>query len=341
MGLTGLLPAPQGAVAQSSKCVAEHYRLIALPLAPVSLNDSGQIAGTTTRHRAALWTQETGLHELELPIGFVRSEAVGIDNSGDVVGVASNASSSKRVGFLFRNGNQVTLSGREAKPSAINDAVQIAGESVDKAGVAQPVIWNTTHQVKLGACCGGTAIAINNQGQVVGQRYDEQGRYSAFIWDSTHGLRPVGPPGNFTSAIAINNRGDVVVRTFSSGGAFLVRSGKAPVKLALSPKFPSEPRALNSCVAIVGATGPFSDAYSAFVWDDLQGFRDLNQLIPPASGWKLEIATDINNRGEIVGTGDHNGDEEAGFLLVPEWESIARVRSTLCGLAPGDLFSTQ
>jgi probable HAF family extracellular repeat protein len=321
MALAGLLPAPQDEAAQNSpsKCVADHYRLIPLPLAPASLNDLGQIAGTSAKHRAALWSQESGLHELGLPFGFTRSEAVAIDNSGDVAGTASNASSSKRIGFLFRNGNQATLSGREAKPSAINDAVQIAGESVDKNGVAQPALWNKTHEEKMGACCGGTAIAINNAGQVVGQRYDQQGRYSAFLWDSSHGMQPIGPAGYFTSAVAINNRGDVVVRTFSSDGTFLIRPGQAPVKLALSPKFPSEPRALNSCGAIVGATGPFSDAYRAFVWDDSHGFRDLNQLLPTGTGWKLEIATDINNRGEIVGTGDHNGEEDAGFLLVPEW----------------------
>ena len=44
------------------------------------------------------------------------------------------------------------------------------------------------------------------------------------------------------------------------------------------------------------------------------GLRDLNDLIPPNSGWVLKEARDINNSGDIVGYGSINGVNHA-FLL--------------------------
>lgn len=43
---------------------------------------------------------------------------------------------------------------------------------------------------------------------------------------------------------------------------------------------------------------------------------NLNDLIAAGSGWELEWATGINNRGQIVGFGIH-GTERRAFLLTP------------------------
>lgn len=58
---------------------------------------------------------------------------------------------------------------------------------------------------------------------------------------------------------------------------------------------------------------------------------DLNTLIDPASGWTLFDARDINDAGQIVGTGTISGTQHA-FLLtpVPEPETYAML---LAGLA--------
>jgi hypothetical protein len=47
----------------------------------------------------------------------------------------------------------------------------------------------------------------------------------------------------------------------------------------------------------------------------------LNTLIPRGSGWTLESATGINDRGEIVGRGAPDGHEDGGFLLLPTDEA--------------------
>lgn len=53
----------------------------------------------------------------------------------------------------------------------------------------------------------------------------------------------------------------------------------------------------------------------AFVYSD-GVMRDLNSLISSDSGWILQIASAINERGQITGFGMHNGKGRA-FLLVP------------------------
>ena len=69
---------------------------------------------------------------------------------------------------------------------------------------------------------------------------------------------------------------------------------------------------------IVGSFGKHSDDSKAFVQDSVHGFIDLNERVLSAAGWKLEVASSINNRGEIVGWGDYKGAEDQGFLLLPQ-----------------------
>ena len=58
----------------------------------------------------------------------------------------------------------------------------------------------------------------------------------------------------------------------------------------------------------------------AFLWQNGQ-FTDLNALIDPASGWKLQDARAVNKHGQIVGFGEHNGVQHA-FLLTPTKEGV-------------------
>jgi probable HAF family extracellular repeat protein len=54
----------------------------------------------------------------------------------------------------------------------------------------------------------------------------------------------------------------------------------------------------------------------AWLWESGR-MTDLNSLIPPGSGWRLESANDINDRGQIVGVGTLGGRQRA-FLLTPQ-----------------------
>ena len=302
--------------ANPASCVAERYKVIALPLRPAHINEAGQVAGTTDAHRAALWSKQSGLHELPLPAGFYNSEAVAVNNSGHIAGVAYDRTFSKHQAFIFANDILTGLTGEQSRPYDIGDSDEVVGESLLQGKKATDAVsWNKNTIRSLGGCCGGAAKGVNNNSDVIGDVYDAKGRYRAFLWNAKEGIQPIGPPDRYSSAIAVNDHGHVVVQAFSE---IFLYAEKSLARLELSPKYPSQPRALNNCDVIVGSFGPFADAERAFVWDRSRGFRDLNSHIPSDSGWKLESATSINDRDEIVGRGDYKGQDDTGFLLIPE-----------------------
>jgi len=311
----GLLTPAVGAQPAPPGCTVARYRVMDLPLSPAAINDWGEVAGTTATHRAALWSAGRGLKELPLPPGFVNSEAVSINNRGHVLVIAYDRAFSKHESFVFAAGVLTRLSGEQTRAFQISDSDDVVGESLvpGKTG-SQPVVWQHRTLRPIDSCCGGTAMGSNRNGEVVGDAYDDNGRYHAFLWTKARGLQSIGPPQEYSSAIAINVRGHVLIEAPS--GALFHAEGSS-MRLKLAAKTPSRPRALNDCDVIVGAFGPFSDASRAFVWEKSQGFQDLNSLVPGSSGWKLESATGINNRGEIVGKGDWNHEDNSGFVLIP------------------------
>jgi len=304
------------AQAKGADCIARQYKVIAVPLRPTHINESGLVSGTTRQHHAGLWSEQKGLRELPLPPGFYNSEAVGVNSTGEVVGAVYDRSFTKHQAFRFRNEKLSLLEGEQSVAHWINDSGEIAGEAII-AGKATtgPVLWTEKATTSLGGCCGGAATGMNNHGQVVGDLYDKAGSYAAFLSDSAHAMMTIGPPNRYSSAIAINESGHVVIQAFSQ--AYLYADGKL-AQLDLSRQYPSQPRAISDCDVVVGSFGPFADANHAFIWEKSNGFRDLNSLIPSDSSWKLEVATSINNRGEIVGVGDHLHEDDTGFLLVPQ-----------------------
>jgi uncharacterized membrane protein len=316
--LAAILLAPGFLLARPAptECAVGHYRILALPLLPAALNDAGQVAGTTASHRAALWTSKEGLRELPLPPGFDHSEAVAINEHGHVLTMAFDRNFTNQRPFVYADGTSTPLPGNKARANGINDADMVAGEILAEGKTStEPVVW-MNHSIRLlGGCCGGSAKSINNHGEVVGNVYDQQARYYAFSWTETGGMNRLGPPNQYSVAQAASNGGHVVIQVLSR--AFLYAGGQS-TRLALAPKFPSHPTAMNDCDLIVGSFGPFSDADRAFIWTKATGFRDLNSLISPSSGWKIQTAAGINQRGEIVGKASPPDADDSGYMLIPD-----------------------
>lgn len=314
--LAGLVVLLASATAgQTATSPAYRYLVIAVPLKPWHLSNSGQVAGIS-KNRAAIWSRRRGLQVLPALKGFPQSEARDSNSAGYVVGFATG--NDQVSAFAYTSGKMVPLAGKNSKALAINDSGEIVGESeVDGNPPVAAVLWKKGQPTSLGGCCGGTAKEINNRGQIIGDLYDQTGRYQAFLWASVHGIQHLGPPSGYSSAIAINDAGHVLLQELEQG-VFLYLSPGTTVQIGIPDRQPADGRAINNCDEVVGAFGPFFDADHAFLWSQKVGFRDLNDLIPANSGWKLQVATGINDRGEIVGFGDHNGEDAAGFLLVPQ-----------------------
>jgi uncharacterized membrane protein len=314
-GLSAFGAAASGGALPAAACNAQHYRIIGIPLIPAAINDSGRVAGRTAANHAAVWSEKEGLRELPMPSGYSRSDAVAINAGGHVLVMAYDQTLKQHQAFLYIGGRMTALPGEGVRAYALSDADAVAGEAL--AGgkpSSEPVVWLKNRQQRIANCCGGTAKGISASGLIVGDLYDTEGRYSAFAWTAGGEPRPIGPPGNFSSAIAVNAAGTAVIQAFPD--IYLSRGGELE-HLTLSPRFPSHPHAINACELVVGAFGPFSDAERAFIWDKTAGFQNLNALIPAGTNWRLESATGVNDRGEIVGRGDRKGDDDGGFLLLP------------------------
>lgn len=80
---------------------------------------------------------------------------------------------------------------------------------------------------------------------------------------------------------------------------------------------------INNSNQVVGSSFLEDDSTQhAFLWEDGE-LVDLNSLIAPETGWELTSAFEINDRGDIIGVGNFNG-EQRGFVatVVPEPSSV-------------------
>ena len=75
---------------------------------------------------------------------------------------------------------------------------------------------------------------------------------------------------------------------------------------------------INDAGQVVGYSSTSEGVSHAFLYDRnaTPKMQDLNSLIRPHSGWSLEEARAINQRGQIVGLGERNGHTRA-ILLTP------------------------
>jgi probable HAF family extracellular repeat protein len=300
--------------ANAQRGSAAAYQITELPLRPLAVSNSGWVAGASGDQHAATWNSKAGLYQVPLPPELNFSESTSINSRGEAVGTATTADSSRRVAFILRQNKVAVLPGEQSRANSINEEGWIVGQTVLPGHkTAGPVLWKNGSPIDLKICCAGLARGVNAQGLIVGDTYDKDGRYHAFVWDATHGAHLLSVPGEeYSSALALNGHGDIVLKV-TPGGLFLY-SGDTMRSVDM-PK--ASPRAMNNNGIVVGSYGPGPEAQSAFVWDQTHGMRDLNALIPAGSGWKLEVASSVNDRGEIVGWGDHGGTENAGFLLRP------------------------
>ena len=158
------------------------------------VNDSGQVVGGSYIHmqnfRAFLWEADTGMTDLGT-LGGLSSGAEAINNSGQVVGYASNHAFlwQKETGMV----NLGSLGGSACSAYGINDAGQVVGYSRTASGSSHAFIWDKNAVLRmldigtLGGSYSG-AEGIDNHGQVIGSSDTADGKRHAFIWKADTGM---------------------------------------------------------------------------------------------------------------------------------------------------------
>jgi uncharacterized membrane protein len=265
---------------------------------PTGINNRGDIAGvvlptgTLAGTDAFLWTREAGFQ-------LLAEDAVATDlnNRGDVAGYrfecesdpGGGGSCSLR-GFVWNVGTGFTDLGNFV-PMAINNSGDMAGEcSTGETLAACAMHGGVLTQWECEAdSCGQVARGINARGDVVGYRFSPD--FEDAMLFPRHGAPVVL---GAQTAEDINNAGTIAGRAptdlWPSNATLWTRKG-----LLQAPSADTTVAwALNARGWAAGVR--FGEGNAAFFWDGVS--RSLLFLAPQAVSSE---ATDINDRGEIVG----------------------------------------
>ena len=273
----------------------------------LAINGRGEVVGFSASF-GFRWTAETGMTALPLPAGAFFAAGEAISSHGDVALFSSNGRAASS--FILSRDDVQQLPDR-VKIVGVNKRRHAVAAGFDQARFG--AFWDGSAFTRVGS----EARGLNDHDQVVGYRTVTQPEFAnlAFVWhDGVY--RDLGTLGGRDSiANAISAKG-VVVGT-SSIGRFGPQLGFRWEDGEMRPL--ECPPGASSCAAtaidekgdlIVGVAqmqgggGPFPGDIipRAVVW--IGGVvSDLNTLIDPASGWVLETANGVNERGQIVGRG--------------------------------------
>lgn len=264
------------------------------------------------------------------------SSANDINEAGDVVGVAAAAANlwgSTAQPFLVRAGSWTDLDpfnlGVYATATGINNSGLVIGtNSFAGTGTLDSFLWSSglpNAQARLpgDTCRISYGTGLNNYGEAVGftAQPGACGSNSAVVYRAggVFALPTLG--GDNSNAEHITDGGTIV------GTAELPTGQNRAVMW------------FNGQVTNLGTLGGSSFALSAsddgivvgYYIDNRSQQRafvsmygnmfDLNGLIPANTGWRLLIATDVNERGQIVGQGRNPQGRLRGFILTPPCRS--------------------
>jgi len=266
-------------------------------------------------------------------LGGTTSYAYGINNSGQVVGESKTGSGTWSA-FLYDGAmKDLGMPGYTSTAHGINNSGQVAGSSgFPYIPATHAFLYDGGTMKDLGSLGGvysdsidSYAAGVNDKGQVVGESKTTIGTWSAFLYENGT-MKDLGSLGGENSAArGINNKGQVVgssdIVAFSPfSHAFLYSDGKMTDLGTLVGVGYSEGTGINNNGQVVGYswknTGALPSAYRAFIYENGK-MTDLNSLVSGRSGWVLNEAFGINDKGQIIGVGNIGLGQEHAFLLTP------------------------
>ena len=308
-----------------------------------AINNSGDVVGRigtefNTGTHGVVWRGDAQLQALAALPGGDFSEAVSINDLGDVVG-SSNTQTNLRAVVWARSGEMRDLgslpgdSGGQA--TSINRGREVVGSSIGPNGVSA-FLWTERKGMQRLRLLPGSdfseATSINNAGLIAGTSGIARGGHRAVLWENAAIVKELGvlPGDSGSESYAINNLGHVVGASSGPSGihAFIWTHKDGMSNLgSLGGNF-SMAFGINSLGDVVGISTVTVDldcdcASHAFIWTSGSGMRDLNDLIPTDSQILLVAAVGINDRGQIIAYGgnrdtfDHDTPISV-YLLTPK-----------------------
>jgi probable HAF family extracellular repeat protein len=294
--------------------------------------------------RAVLW-KEGQIIDLGT-LGGNESFAISVNNRGQVTGATADAIpdplsffgfGTETRAFLWHNGvmqDLGTLGGPDAFGIDINDRGQVFGvsylNSTPNSTTGIPTVdgflWENGTMADIPDPLGGTLVNpshLNNKGQAVGNvSLLGDVEVHPFLWEKGMFTDLGTFGGTFGSATEVNEVGQVVGNATYPGDtilrAFLWQDGVKSDLGTLGSDACSQAYAINAHSQVVGWSGGCDlSGIRAFLSENGGSMIDLNTLIPANSGISLITASNINDRGEIVGVGGLSNGDLRAFLLIP------------------------
>ncbi len=292
-----------------------------------------------------IWPRPTSPQPLDSSCGVI----LDINDSGDAVGYSTPSDFPTRHPCLLRGGLVVDLVPTlpvGSSPLGLNNngiVVGWLGTGAGDRGFVYDSVAKTAPVVipPLPGQYMSLARAVNSSGAVVGIS-DNRGILFA-------GGRLVDL-GVMSPVTGINDSGIATGSTFGpSFSQAIICDTKLPspsfTKIPLPPGgfVGSDGSAINNKGDVVGTAWTHKDNWggdqTAFIYTGSVS-TDLNTLIPAGTGWNLQYANDINDNGQIVGSGVLNG-KKLGFLLNPTSppDPCQPIRDELANMSSADFKS--
>lgn len=286
-----------------------------------AVNDLGHVCGFSGT-KAFFWTPENGM--VELPPLPPRTEAIAYDlNNFDVVAGTSGidfAGANANRAVRWDNGVVEDLgtlpSGSRSQGYGINDSGWVAGYGhYFQAGSEywRPVLYRDgIGMTILDGVTGGYAYDISNLGQVVGLTSG-----GGYTWTVAGGLNLLAAPAGWgsTRAGGISKDGNWVSGSVLSASGNLIQFAR----WSAATGWQWYNGVNNSGMVSINRNGDCvgsGSGLTGYLYEDSLGLRDVNTFINPASGWVVNTVSDINEAGQICGSGQNTITFEAGAILL-------------------------
>jgi probable HAF family extracellular repeat protein len=284
---------------------------------PFALNNHGHVVGHTRDSnglfRAFLFRDGS---MTELPIGEA-GNAFFINDAGQIVAEGFVSNCCFRTYFITPDGitDLQTHTGLDITPAGINNSGVIALNSWREDFTTEAITWSNGVVRYLDPDHRTGARDINNRGEVVGAFYLETPPgpdvFTAIMRDGAVSVLGAGFIGG-----TLNDYGDVAGVSYYGGRhAVLYRAGAFLNLGTLPGDYFSSAWRINNAGQIIGDSEDGDDHSRPFFYSAGKMYS-LSEMIRPNSGWTLFYATDINDRGQIIGAGSYQG-QARGFVMTP------------------------